>query len=105
MGRLGLWTHGDRQIRTPNVAFVDAAGFPAPEWAEILAARDGRGPRNVSFGVGGSFFLPRPGVGEIPLPDRSGLPPGVEIEIPREATRGAVALVSSLAQVPADAEV
>src|SRR5256885_12454698 len=77
MGRLGLWTHGAREIRTPNVAFVEAEGFPAPRWAEILATRDGGGPRNVSIGVGGSFFLPRPrGGGGSPSGPARGPPRG-----------------------------
>src|SRR2546427_1866713 len=105
MGRLGLWTHKGLEVRTPEVAFVDSEDFPAPTWAQVVAAQRGQGARNLSLGVSGSFFVPRPGHGDIPLPDRSGLPPGMEIEIPREATRGDAALVSSLAQVSGDAAI
>src|SRR2546426_4904329 len=105
MGRLGLWTHKGLEVRTPEVAFVDSENFPAPTWAQVVAAQQGQGARNLSLGVSGSFFVPRPGHGDIPLPDRSGLPPGMEIEIPREATRGDVALVSSLAQVSGEAAI
>ena len=105
MGRLGLWTHKGLEVRTPEVAFVDSENFPAPTWAQVVAAQQGQGARNLSLGVSGSFFVPRPGHGDIPLPDRSGLPPGMEIEIPREATRGDAALVSSLAQVSGEAAI
>lgn len=106
MGRLGRWTPGGREITTPNVAFVDAEGFPAPRWAEVVASRQASGiPRNLSLGVAGSFFAPRPAHGDLPLPDRSGLPPGLDVELPREATMGSAAVVSAIGQVPSDAEV
>jgi len=90
---------------TPNVAFVDAERFPAPEWAEVLASRSGTTSRTFSLGVPGSFFVPAVPGGDIPLPDRSGLPPSVDIEIPREASKGSAAIVSSLTQLASDAEV
>ncbi len=91
---------------TPAVAFVDTESFPAPAWAQVLASQQGNSvPRNLSLGVTGSFFVPRPASGDLPLPNRSGLPPGLDIELPREATLGSAAIVSSIAQVPADAGV
>jgi archaeosine synthase len=105
MGRLGRWTPGGREITTPNVAFVDAEGFPAPEWAEVVAARQSDVPRNFTLGVPGSFFVPRPAHGDVPLPDRSGLPPGLDVELPREATRGSAAVLSVVTQAPLDPEV
>ena len=101
MGRLGRWTHDGREVTTPTVAFVDAEGFPAPDWAEVITARAGSSESRATIGIGGSFFIPAEPRGEIPLPQRSGLPPGMDLEIPREAARGAVALSASLAQIAA----
>src|SRR2546428_223352 len=39
MGRIGVWSIARREILTPNIAFVDAEGFPAPKWAELVAGR------------------------------------------------------------------
>jgi len=104
MGRIGVWSIAQREILTPNIAFVDAAGFPAPKWAELVAARSGT-PRHATFGIAGSFFVSVAADGDIPLPDRSGVPPGLDIDLPREAARGAAAVVSSVAEIPAQSEV
>ena len=104
MGRIGVWSIARREILTPNIAFVDAEGFPAPKWAELVAARSGT-PRNATFGIAGSYFVSVAAGGEVPLPDRSGIPPGLDVELPREATRGPAAVVSSVAQIPSDSEV
>src|SRR2546422_4083119 len=103
MGRLGVWTVAQRDIAPPNIALVDPEGSPAPPWANVVAARGDR-PRGLTLGLAGSFFVPAAPGGDIPLPERSGLPPGMEIEMPREAVRGSAAIVSSVAQAPATAD-
>src|SRR2546428_7238231 len=99
MGRIGAWSIARREILTPNIAFVDAEGFPAPKWAELVAARSGT-PRHATFGIAGSFFVSVAADGDIPLPARSGVPPGLDIDLPREAARGPPAVVSSVPQIP-----
>ena len=100
MGRLGRWTFEGHEVTTPNVSFVDGESTPAPAWAEVIISRHGPVAGKVSIGLGGSFFLPSPATGDLPLPERSGLPPGMDLEVPREATRGLVALLSSLDSAP-----
>ena len=103
MGRVGRWTSGGVDLRTPNVLFVDTERSPAPPWAEAVVTRRAAPPGKVAFTQAGSFFDPVEPVGGIPMPPRSGLPLGAAgVELPRDAVRVPLALLSSADQAPRD---
>ena len=103
MGRLGKWTLEGRELLTPAILWVDTERFPAPPWGDALETRREPPVDKIAFTLGGSFFGPAEARGGIPLPARSGLPPAArDVELPRDAVRGPLALVSSPAQLPPD---
>jgi len=65
MGRVGRWTSGGVDLRTPNVLFVDTERSPAPPWAEAVVTRRAAPPGKVAFTLGGSFFDPVEPVGPV----------------------------------------
>ncbi|HYM39914.1 MAG TPA: archaeosine synthase subunit alpha [Thermoplasmata archaeon] len=96
LGRLGLWTHADRDLRTPTVLFVDRDTAPAPAFAEVLAVRRRTPDPRPQIRVGGSIFLPRPVESPWDLPPGKGLPRSVsEIERPAPLASGPLALLTS----------
>jgi len=103
MGRVGRWTSGGVDLRTPNILFVDTERSPAPPWAEAVVTRRPPPPGTVAFSLGGSFFEPAEPAGGIPMPPRSGLPLGAaDVELPRDPVRAPVAVLSSADQAPRD---
>ena len=106
MGRIGRWTVDGFVLTTPTIAFVDTDRFPAPPWCEAVATRKDPPPGKFAFTLAGSFFEPSEPRGGIPLPPRSGLPPGAaSVEIPRESIRGPIAIASSVHQVKPEAPI
>ncbi len=104
MGRIATWTFKERELRTPNVLWVDTQRSPAPPWAEAVVAQREAPPGRIAFSLGGSFFEPLepPGSG-LAMPPLSGLPPAArDVELPRESVRGPLAVVPSPAGFPRD---
>ena len=77
LGRIGLWTHAGREVRTPAVLFVHREKVPAPAFAEALFVSAPTADPRPQIREGGSLFAPRPVESPWDLPPGTGLPRSV----------------------------
>lgn len=100
LGRRGLWSRGGRELPTPVVLFVRAAGRVAPDFAEALLVAERTDDARLQIRVRGSFFAPRPQEHPDDLPPSKGLPRSLaDLEMPLEPARGDFAVVTSEADL------
>ena len=96
LGRLGLWTHAGRELRTPTVLFVDREGAPAPAFADALFVSRATADPRPQVRESGSRFAPRAPTSPWDLPPSLGLPRSVAaLERRGSAASGPMALVTA----------
>ena len=108
LGRSGIWTRGERALRTPLVLFASAEGRTPPEYAEALFVSQRTADPRLQVRTSGSFFAPRDASHADDLPPTKGTPLSVaDLEIPQGAVAGDLAILAGESELieakPADA--
>jgi archaeosine synthase alpha-subunit len=102
LGRTGIWSRGDRSLRTPTVLYLHTAARSAPDFAEALFVDDRTEDPRFQLRIRGSFFRPRESDGGDELPLTKGLPRSVsELELTLGPVQGGFALITSDADIEA----
>lgn len=96
LGRTGVWTRGEREVRTPLILYVQRPSHPAPPYAESLLVQERTEDSRLQIRLSGSYFSPTPSESAEDLPPTKGLPFSVaDLEVPQPAVAGDLAVVTN----------
>lgn len=105
LGRTGVWSRGDRTLRTPTVLFLRRPERAAPAFAEALLVEERDDDPRMQVRVSGSLFSARLPESPLDLPASKGLPLSVaDLEVPQPPLAGDLAVVTSGADLTLAAE-
>ncbi|MFA5896516.1 MAG: archaeosine synthase subunit alpha [Thermoplasmata archaeon] len=96
LGRTGVWTRGEREVRTPLILYVQRPSHPAPPYAESLLVQERTEDSRLQIRLSGSYFSPTPSESAEDLPPTKGLPFSVaDLEVPQSTVAGDLAVVTN----------